>query len=130
MEIIKLVRFAIFATKLVVILKEEKKEFAVALTVIAGVMLLLFCISKIDPIINMLYELVEKSGINSSFLVIILKVIGIAYLVELGKNICQDAGQSAIATKLEMAGKIIVVSISLPIFTSLISLLVELVKYE
>ena len=127
MEIIKVVGFAIFATMLVVILKEEKKEFAVALSVIAGVMLLLFCISKIDPIINMLCELVEKSGINSSFLVIILKVIGIAYLVELGKNICQDAGQSAIATKLEMAGKIIVVSISLPIFTSLISLLVELV---
>lgn len=127
MEIIKVVGFAIFATMLVVILKEEKKEFAVALSVIAGVMLLLFCILKIDPIINMLYELVEKSGINSSFLVIILKVIGIAYLVELGKNICQDAGQSAIATKLEMAGKIIVVSISLPIFTSLISLLVELV---
>lgn len=127
MEIIKVVGFAIFATMLVVILKEEKKEFAVALSVIAGVMLLLFCISKIEPIINMLYELVEKSGINSSFLVIILKVIGIAYLVELGKNICQDAGQSAIATKLEMAGKIIVVSISLPIFTSLISLLVELV---
>ena len=127
MEIIKVVGFAIFATMLVVILKEEKKEFAVALSVIAGVMLLLFCISKIDPLINMLYELVEKSGINSSFLVIILKVIGIAYLVELGKNICQDAGQSAIATKLEMAGKIIVVSISLPIFTSLISLLVELV---
>lgn len=127
MEIIKVVGFAIFATMLVVILKEEKKEFAVALSVIAGVMLLLFCISKIDPIINMLYELVEKSGINSSFLVIILKVIGIAYLVELGKNICQDAGQSAIATKLEMAGKIIVVSISLPIFTSLISLLAELV---
>ncbi len=127
MEIIKVVGFAIFATMLVVILKGEKKEFAVALSVIAGVMLLLFCISKIDPIINMLYELVEKSGINSSFLVIILKVIGIAYLVELGKNICQDAGQSAIATKLEMAGKIIVVSISLPIFTSLISLLVELV---
>ena len=127
MEIIKVVGFAIFATMLVVILKEEKKEFAVALSVIAGVMLLLFCISKIDPIINMLYELVEKSGINSSFLVIILKVIGIAYLVELGKNICQDAGQSAIATKLEMAGKIIIVSISLPIFTSLISLLVELV---
>ena len=127
MEIIKVVGFAIFATMLVVILKEEKKEFSVALSVIAGVMLLLFCISKIDPIINMLYELVEKSGINSSFLVIILKVLGIAYLVELGKNICQDAGQSAIATKLEMAGKIIVVSISLPIFTSLISLLVELV---
>lgn len=127
MEIIKVVGFAIFATMLVVILKEEKKEFAVALSVIAGVMLLLFCISKIDPLINMLYQLVEKSGINSSFLVIILKVIGIAYLVELGKNICQDAGQSAIATKLEMAGKIIVVSISLPIFTSLISLLVELV---
>ena len=75
----------------------------------------------------MLYDLVEKSGINSSFLVIILKVTGIAYLGELGKNICTDAGQSAIATKLEIAGKILIVSISLPIFTSLISVVTELV---
>ena len=127
MEVTKIVGFAIFATILIVILKENKKEFAVVLSIAAGILILLFSLDKMNGIISMLYDLVEKSGINSSFLVIILKVTGIAYLVEFGKNICTDAGQSAIATKLEIAGKILIVSISLPIFTSLISLVTELV---
>ena len=58
---------------------------------------------------------------------IILKITGIAYIVEFGKNICIDAGQSAIATKLEMAGKVIVVVLSLPLMNSLISVLSGLV---
>lgn len=127
MEVTKIVGFAIFATILIVILKENKKEFAVVLSIAAGILILLFSLDKMNGIISMLYDLVEKSGINSSFLVIILKVTGIAYLVEFGKNICTDAGQSAIATKLEIAGKILIVSISLPIFTSLISVVTELV---
>ena len=126
-EVTKIVGFAIFATILIVILKENKKEFAVVLSIAAGILILLFSLDKMNGIISMLYDLVEKSGINSSFLVIILKVTGIAYLVEFGKNICTDAGQSAIATKLEIAGKILIVSISLPIFTSLISVVTELV---
>ena len=127
MEVTKIVGFAIFATILIVILKENKKEFALVLSIAAGILILLFSLDKMNGIISMLYDLVEKSGINSSFLVIILKVTGIAYLVEFGKNICTDAGQSAIATKLEIAGKILIVSISLPIFTSLISVVTELV---
>lgn len=127
MEVTKIVGFAIFSTILIVILKEEKKEFAIILSIASGVLILIFSLQKMEGIISMLYELVEKSGINSSFLVIILKVTGIAYLVEFGKNICVDAGQSAIATKLEIAGKILIVSISLPIFASLISVVTELV---
>ena len=126
MEVTKVVFFAIFATILIVILKEEKKEFALIISIIAGVLILIFSINKINPIISMLYTLTEKSGINSDFLVIILKVCAMAYLVEFGKNICVDAGASAIGTKLEIAGKILIVSISLPVFSSLISLITEL----
>lgn len=127
MDIIKVIGFGIFATILCVILKEEKKEFALLVSIIAGIGILLFVMTKMSLVIDMLYELTEKSGINSSFLIILLKVIGIAYLVEFGKNICIDSGQSAIATKLEIAGKVSVVVISLPIFSSLISLITELV---
>lgn len=127
MEIIKVVGFAIFSVILIVVLKEEKKEFALILSIIAGVSILIFAMSKINPILDMLYELVNKSTINSNFLIIILKVTGIAYLVEFGKNICLDAGQSAISTKLEIAGKIMIVALSLPIFNSLISLISQLV---
>lgn len=127
MEIIKVVGFSIFSAILIVILKEEKKEFALVLSIAAGVLILIFAMEKINPVLNMLYDLVNKSSINSNFLIIILKVTGIAYLVEFGKNICMDAGQSAISTKLELAGKIMVVALSLPVFNCLISLISQLV---
>lgn len=127
MEIFKLVGFAIIAVVLVIILKEQKKEMAVILSIVAGVAIMLYAISKMSGIVDMLNMLVEKSGVNKEFLEIILKVTGIAYIVEFGKNVCMDAGQSAIATKLEMAGKIIILTLSIPLLSTLITVLTGLV---
>ena len=100
---------------------------ALLLTIVAGICILLFAISKITPIIDLLNTLIDNSGINKDFLIIILKITGIAYLVEFGKNICIDAQQSAIATKLEIAGKVIIVSLSLPLIATLVNVLSGLV---
>lgn len=127
MEVFKILGFAIIATILIVMLNNEKKEIGLVLSIAAGVCILLFTMSKITPIVDMLNSLIESSGINKEFLVIILKITGIAYLVEFGKNICIDAGQSAIATKLELAGKVIIVSLSLPLIATLVNVLTGLV---
>ncbi len=127
MEIIKVVGFAIISVVLIVLLQEQRKEMALLLTIVAGICILLFAISKVTPIIDMLNSLIDGSGISKEFLVIILKITGIAYLVEFGKNICIDAGQSAIGTKLEIAGKIIIVSLSLPLIATLVNVLSGLV---
>lgn len=127
MEIFKVVGFSIVSVVLIVLLKEEKKEMALLLTIVSGICILLFALSKITPIIDMLNTLIDSSGINKDFLVIILKITGIAYLVEFGKNICIDAQQSAIATKLEIAGKVIIVSLSLPLIATLVNVLTGLV---
>ena len=127
MDIFKVVGFSIISVVLIVLLREEKKEIALLLTIVSGICILIFALSKITPIINMLNSLIDKSGINKDFLTIILKITGIAYIVEFGKNICIDAGQSAIATKLEMAGKIIIISLSLPLIASLVNILTGLV---
>ena len=126
-EVFKILGFAIIATILIVMLNNEKKEIGLVLSIAAGVCILLFTMSKIPPIVDMLNSLIESSGINKEFLVIILKITGIAYLVEFGKNICIDAGQSAIATKLELAGKVIIVSLSLPLIATLVNVLTGLV---
>ncbi len=126
-EVFKILGFAIIATILIVMLNNEKKEIGLVLSIAAGVCILLFTMSKITPIVDMLNSLIESSGINKEFLVIILKITGIAYLVEFGKNICIDAGQSAIATKLELAGKVIIVSLSLPLIATLVNVLTGLV---
>lgn len=123
MDIFRVVAFAIIATILIVLLKEQRKEMALMLTIIAALGIILFAIDEISEIINLLNTLAEKSGINKDYLLIIIKVTGIAYIVEFGKNICQDAGQSAIATKLEMAGKVVIVSLSIPIISALLSVL-------
>lgn len=127
MEIFKIVGFAIISVVLIVMIKEQRKEIALILTIAAGICILIFIISKMTGVIDMLNTLINDSGINKDFLTIILKITGVAYIVEFGKNICVDAGQSAIATKLEMAGKVIIVTLSLPLIASLVNVLTGLV---
>ena len=127
MDIFKIVGFALTAVVLIVILKEQRKEIAVVLMIFSSIAIIFFAIDQMAKIIDLLENLADKSGIQKDYLKIILKITGIAYVVEFGKNICKDAGQTAIATKIEMAGKIIIVSLSIPILTSLVSVLSELV---
>jgi stage III sporulation protein AD len=127
MEVFKIVGFAIFAVVMIIVIKEQKPEIAIILAIATGIGLMFFAISKMSNIVDILNLLISKSGINSKFLEIILKVTAIAYIIEFGKNICIDAGQSAVATKLEMAGKVIIITLSLPLINSLLDVLTGLV---
>lgn len=126
-EVFKIVAFAIISVILIILLKQQKPEIALLLTITASILILFFAINKMSGIFELLNTLVSKSGINKEFLTIILKITIIAYIVEFGKNICIDAGQSSIATKLEMAGKVIIVVLSLPIISGLVNILTGLV---
>lgn len=127
MEVIKVVGISIFAVIMIIILKSYRPEMALVLSIVTGIGIMLFAIYKMSSVINILNDLVTKSGVNKDFLLIIIKVIGIAYIVEFGKNICIDAGQSSIATKLEMAGKVIIVVLTIPLISSLVNILTGLV---
>lgn len=127
MEVVKIVGVAIFAVITIIILKSYRPEMALILSIVTGIGIMLYAIYKMTPVVNVLNDLVNKSGINTEFLMIIIKVIGIAYIVEFGKNICVDAGQTSIATKLEMAGKVIIVVLTIPLISSLVNVLTGLV---
>lgn len=127
MEVIKIVGISIFAVIMIIILKNYRPEMALVLSIITGIGIMLYAIFKMSSVINVLNDLVSKSGVNTDFLLIIIKVIGIAYMVEFGKNVCIDAGQSSIATKLEMAGKVVIVVLTIPLISSLVNVLVGLV---
>lgn len=128
MDVFKIVGITIVAVVLIVTLKQEKKEMAIVLSILSGVLILFFVMEPLGDIIEMLSGLVEKSGINSQYLEIILKVTAIAYIIEFSKNICMDAGESGLATKVEIAGKVIVVSLSIPIVLSVVEVVTKFVK--
>ena len=81
---------------------------------------------KIEGIINLLTSLSNKTAINNEFLELLIKITGIAFLTEFAVSICKDTGESAIASKVDMGGKIIIVSMSIPIISSLLETVVEI----
>lgn len=127
MTIFKIVGFGIIAVSLIIILKNQKPEIALICVIASSVIMLTLVFDELKSVINLINSLVENSSIDSFYIKIILKVIGISYIVEFGRDICKDAGESAIANKIEMAGKVIIVSLSIPIIASLVDIVAQIV---
>ena len=126
MDITKIIAIALVSIIVIAILKQHRPEFVVHASIISGILILYFILNEFIPIITMLQNLSEKMGVSGKFFVILLKITGIAYLTEFGASICTDSGESAIASKVELAGKIIIISLSIPIITSLMETLMGL----
>ena len=126
MEIVKIIGVGLVALILIIILKQYKPEFTIYASIIAGAIILLMVMDKLYSIINFLSNISQKSGIGNEFLKIILKITGIAILTEFAVSICKDSGESAIASKIDLGGKIIIISISIPIITALLELVISI----
>ena len=125
MDIIKIIGIAFIAVIIIVILKQYRPEFAIYASIIAGVLILTLASNTLSGIIDMIKSISNKTNINSDFLVILIKITGIAILTEFAVSICKDAGESAIASKVDIGGKIIIISMSIPIINALIDTVVK-----
>ena len=125
-DVIKIIGIGLLALIIIVILKQYKPEFAIYVSMIAGVLILVLAIQKLTGIINLLQSLANKTYINKSFLSILLKITGIAFITEFAVSICSDAGEKALASKIEIGSKVIIIAMSLPIITSLLELVIEI----
>lgn len=124
MDIIKIIGVGLTALIILIIVKQYRPEFSIYISLIAGAIILVMVIDKISAIINLLTSISNKGGMNSEFLNILLKITGIAILTEYAVSICKDAGETAIASKIDFGGKIVIISISIPIIVSLLELIV------
>ena len=126
MDIIKIIGIAFVAVIIIVILKQYRPEFAIYASIIAGVLILAMASGTLSGIIDMINSISSKTSINSEFLVILIKITGIAILTEFAVSICKDSGESAIASKVDIGGKIIIISMSIPIINALIDTVVKI----
>ena len=111
---------------IVIILKQYKPEYAIYVSIIAGILILFLTIDKLSGIINLLRSISDKTYINKQFLGILLKITGIAIITEFAVSICTDAGEKAIASKIEIGSKVIIIAMSIPIILSLLELIIEI----
>jgi len=125
-EIIQVVGLGLIATFLILIIKEQKPMFAFLLATFVGVIIFIALADKIADVIRVIESLAEKAKVNTLFLGTILKIIGIAYIAEFGAQVTRDAGQNAIASKIELAGKILIMVMAIPIITLIIETVMQI----
>ena len=126
MDVIKIIGVGLISLIIIIIIRQYKPEFTLYVSLLAGALILLFIMDKIGGIINLLTSLSNKTAINNEFLTLLIKITGIAFLTEFAVSICKDTGESAIANKVDMGGKVIIVSMSIPIISSLLETIVEI----
>jgi stage III sporulation protein AD len=125
-EILQIVGAGLVVTVLILVIKPQRPELALQVSLVFGVIVFLFMLGKISGVINVLEELSQRANINKFYLSTILKIIAVAYIAEFGAQVCRDAGEGTVAAKVEFAAKIIIMVLAIPIIVAILDSLLKL----
>lgn len=126
MEVIKIIGIALIALIIIILLKQYRPEFAVYISLLTGVLILVLVMGQLAGVISLLQSLANKTSVNMTFLSLLIKITGIAFLSEFAVSICKDSGEGAIASKIEVGSKIVIISMSIPIISSLLEIILKI----
>lgn len=128
MEIAQIVGFGLIAAVLAVVLRQQKPELALLLSIGAGIFLFFMVLGKIGAVVNVLRDLSVRANVNLIYLGTVLKIVGIAYIADFGAQLCRDAGENALASKIEFAAKILILVLAVPIVMAVLDTLFDILS--
>lgn len=126
MEIIKIIGIALIALIIIIMLKQYRPEYAIFISILTGVLILVLVMDRLTGIVNLIESIQDKFSINTQFIALLIKITGIAFLSEFAVSVCKDSGEAAIASKIEIGSKIIIISMSIPIISSLLEIILKI----
>lgn len=126
-DVLKLCGFGLLAVMLCVIVRQLKPESAVFVNIAAGAMILAAAVKTLSPSVRAISELANSAGIRGEFAEVLIKALAISYITALSADCARDAGESALGAKLELAGRVSIAALSLPVFTSLAQIVNSLI---
>lgn len=125
MDIVKIAVLGIAGTLLGIMLKGQKKEYELFVTLGACVCIFYFIVTKLELVLNVISRMQEYVKIDTGYIGILMKMIGITYVAEFSSNLCKDAGYQAVAGQIEMFGKLSILVISMPVLLVLLETIGE-----
>lgn len=126
MSIFAIVCIAVVCVCFILILKQTKKEYAYVLSLLVCSGIFIWLMQGLSEILDYFLRLISFSQISAVYLEVLIKVLGVGYLTQFAVTLCKDAGESAIAAKVELAGKVAVLLLSLPVFEYVLDLFGQL----
>lgn len=115
----------LLALVLSLVLKKDAPVIAFLLTLMAGVLILLYAFGMVGSTAQRFAALLAQGGVTDSLYLPVLRAVGIAVVVRIMSALCKDAGQSALAAKVEIVGAVLALSVCLPLLEQVLSLLAE-----
>jgi stage III sporulation protein AD len=127
LEIIQIVAISIIAVILAVVLRQYRPELALQISVVTGLLIFFVVIFKMASVLDALRTFTGRMNIDTVYISTIFRIVGIAYIAEFGAQVCKDAGENSIASKIELAGKVIILVLAVPILIALMELIIEII---
>ncbi|MBX6377779.1 MAG: stage III sporulation protein AD [Clostridia bacterium] len=126
MDILRVVAFAFLALAFLTVLRPQRPELGMLLSLAAGVTLFLALLEPIGQVVEMLRSLAARANVGLYLLGTVLKVLGVAYVAEFAAQVARDAQEGALAAKIELAGKCFILLLAVPVVTAIVDLVVRL----
>ena len=122
MELTAIVGLAIVAVCIVVLLRQYKPEYALMVSLICSVVIFAAVLGELIPAFDTIRSMMQQVQIDGQYIEILLKSLGICFITQIASESCRDAGESALASKIDLAGKLMLVVLALPMFEEIVSI--------
>lgn len=128
MNIIALCGICIVSCIFIVVLKKISTEVSPMLIVISAVVMLVYILKDFTSVFNEINSITANSGINNENIKLMFKALGICYLTQMTKDICIDCSALSLAQKIDLAGKITIAVLSVPLVTQVLQIITKLTE--
>lgn len=125
MDIFKIIGIGLIGGFLSISVKEYRREFSVLIGVATSIAIFMGIADMLSEVVSSFWRLTEKSGVDVKYFIVVIKVVGIAYITQFASEILRDGGENAAALKVELAGKVFILGLTLPILTSFLEVCVN-----
>ena len=117
---------ALVAAVIAVMLRRYHAEYGMLISILAGVLILSMLLEALPQALGQVTELLQAAALPGKYALILFKALGLCWLAQFAADSCRDAGESALASKVELAGKTAVLLTTLPLFSEVGELVLEL----
>ena len=122
----KIIGVALITCVATLVVKPVRPDFAVFISVVGGIIIIFMLAGYLTDIFDVFNKIFNVTNVNSSLYKIIFKIIGVGYLVEFTASLCSDTGNNSLGDKVLLGGKIVILVMALPIVTSILEIVMEL----
>lgn len=127
-QILHICLIAIIVCITLCVIKKYNKDYAILLSAVTGIFILFLIFSKAMPVVEEIKRLAEIAHVNQKYIGILLKCTGICFVTQFASDCCDDAGEKSLANKVELAGKISILIVAIPLFTNISDIVLKMIN--